>query len=265
MTGDRPHRTDLVARCRDVLAQDVHQCGDRAAEEESDRDQWGEDGGRVRQQHMCCRLAIEAMRSASLTQSTTMGRGFTVMHDGIGGDDDPLPRAVCSPAEVQIVTEERQGRIESAQALPGVAAHEHPCRADCHDIAHAIVLALIVLPTLESGEATSGSGDGEPDLQEQSTVVPAQHLRADDAGTRMRICSEQQCIEAARIGGTVVMEQPQPLDDRSVREAALGSQHHAVDVLQALGRGRAETGARGKFEDALLTERGEQSRGTGIG
>ena len=74
-----------------------------------------------------------------------------------------------------------------------------------------IVLALIMLTALESGGASTGAGDAEAELQEESAVVPSQGLGSQDRRSRVGIRRGQQDLQTVRGGGRVIVEQPHPL------------------------------------------------------
>lgn len=55
------------------------------------------------------------------------------------------------------------------------------------DLAAIVMLALIVFTALKAGDATSGTGDAEAHLEQQSPVMPAEGLGAEDGCARMSI------------------------------------------------------------------------------
>ena len=68
-----------------------------------------------------------------------------MVHLGIRGDEYSLTHALRPPAQVEIITEERELRVESAEGIPHGPAHQHAGRTHGQDIVDSIVLTLIVL------------------------------------------------------------------------------------------------------------------------
>ena len=116
-----------------------------------------------------------------------------MVQDGVSDDDDPLAGAMHAPAEVQVIAKQRQLRIEAVEPLPHITPDQHAGRAHRQHVTDAIVLALIVLPTLQAGEAPPGSGDAEAGLEQEPLVVPAQDLGAQDRHIGLVVCGIEQC------------------------------------------------------------------------
>ena len=68
-----------------------------------------------------------------------------MVDDRVRGDHDALAHAMGAPAEVEVVAEEWQGRVEARQGLPDVATDQHARRADGQDVAGAVMLTLVVV------------------------------------------------------------------------------------------------------------------------
>ena len=69
-----------------------------------------------------------------------------------GDDDDPVPGQLGPPAEVDVVAEDREGRVESAEPVPDVAPDQQPGRAHGEDVVSMVLLALVALPGLDIGQ-----------------------------------------------------------------------------------------------------------------
>ena len=151
------------------------------------------------------------LRRAGLDLTSPVRGGLAMMHHGGRGHDDAIPATVGTPAEVQVVAEQRQRRIEPAQLVPCVATHQHARAAHGQDVAHVVVLALVELVPLESRDAVARAGDGDADLDEHLGVAPPAQLRSEDLRTGVPVGGAQQVCESGRRGRGVVVQQPHPL------------------------------------------------------
>lgn len=191
------------------------------------------------------------------------GRGLGVPDDRLGGDQHLEPGVVGTPAEVEVVAEQRDRPVEALELVPHVAADEHAGRADGEHRAYLVVLALVVLAALEAGPAPAVAGHGDAHLEQLPPVVPAVDLRSDDGDLLVRMLlgvllgGQQQLAEAVGGRGAVVVQQPDPLDRRGglVAELVVADR---LRVLQSEGDGRAVAGRALALEHRLGTERGTQ-------
>ena len=120
-------------------------------------------------------------RVAGVDRAAALRGGLDVVDDGVRRDRDAVAGQVGPPAEVDVVAEQRQLRVEPAEALPHVAADEHAGAADGEHRPDVVVLALVLLARLEPGLAAAGPGDRHADLEQLAAVGEVAHLRADDA------------------------------------------------------------------------------------
>jgi hypothetical protein len=109
------------------------------------------------------------------------------MDDSLGDNADLIAGAPGTPAQVEVVAVERELWVEAAEGIPDIATYEHPGGSDSVDLAAVVMLALIMLPALEAGDAASGSGDAEAHLEQQSPVMPPEGLGAEDGCARVGI------------------------------------------------------------------------------
>ncbi len=109
-------------------------------------------------------------------------RGFSVVDDRTRADDDAVTGEVRPPAEVEVVAEKREGSVESAERVPGIAPHQHAGRAHREHPAHAIVLAMVEFALLEARLPASAAIDGDADFEQHPPIVPTPQLGADDRG-----------------------------------------------------------------------------------
>jgi hypothetical protein len=114
-------------------------------------------------------------------------RRLPVMDDSLGDNADLIAGAPGTPAQVEVVAVERELWVEAAEGIPDIATYEHPGGSDSVDLAAVVMLALIMLPALEAGDAASGSGDAEAHLEQQSPVMPPEGLGAEDGCARVGI------------------------------------------------------------------------------
>ncbi len=132
--------------------------------------------------------------------------GLCVMDHRLGREHDAVVGAVGAPAEVDVVPEDRQHRIEAAELVPDVAAHQHAGTSDRQHVLGDVVLALIILAPIEPGVPATAAGHGETDLQQLTVTAPAEDLRPDDARVRSAHCRLQEMAQRIRCGRAVVVQ-----------------------------------------------------------
>ncbi len=225
---------------------------------------------------------VDAVRVAGVPPGAVDGAAFAggglgVPQDGLGGDEDGVAGGLGTPAEVDVVAHEWQVGLEPAELFPHVAAHEHAGGGDGQHLPDLVVLALVLFAAFQTGPAAAGAGDADADLQQGAAVVPAADLGADDGGRRGGLGDPQHFGEG--VGGrfAVVVQQPQPLHGvgrvlfgllvdlvvpgagdgvpgagaLQVGQVLGGDRRHGADRF---GDGRAEPGAAGQVQDALVAE-----------
>jgi len=74
------------------------------------------------------------------------------------------------------------------------------------------VLTLIVFASFQPGHPTPIGINADAHFEQQPTVVPAEHLRAEDHGRGMVVGGIEQAFQASWIGGAVIVQQPHPRD-----------------------------------------------------
>ena len=74
-----------------------------------------------------------------------------------------------------------------------------------------VVLALVVLATLEPGLAPAGAGDGDAELEQPPQGGPLAELGPEDVGAGVRRSRREQRGERPGVRRGVVVEQPDPL------------------------------------------------------
>jgi hypothetical protein len=119
---------------------------------------------------------------------------------------------VCPPAEVDVVAEQRQQRVEPAQLVPHVPADEHAGRADREHPAVAVVLALVDLARLDAGQPAPGPVHREPGLAQHPPVVEIPELRAEDGDRLAAVGHPEHLLKRVRLRLAVIVQQPDPLE-----------------------------------------------------
>ena len=120
---DGPH---LVAGRGDVLAEQVDGGADEAPEQQAQRHEGRRERTGLREQDMDRGLTVGPVGlGGDVVGSTPMGGGLAMVDDRVRGDHDALAHAMGAPAEVEVVAEERQGRVEALEGLPDVAPDQH--------------------------------------------------------------------------------------------------------------------------------------------
>ena len=140
------------------------------------------------------------------------GRGLEVVDHGVGDHPHPVPGGVHPPAEVDVVTQQRHGRVEAADLIPHIPADQHPGAAHGQHVAVPVVLALVDLAWLDAGDPAPGPVDGDPGL-EQHVRRSAQSMTfgpSTAADARLGRAA-QQLLQRVRGGLAVVVQQPDPL------------------------------------------------------
>ncbi len=94
-------------------------------------------------------------------------------------DHDPRPGDLGSPAEVQVLTEQLNLRIEAAKCPEQVRAHQGAGARYREHLSDLVVLSLVELARLDPLEDPAEAVDAEPDLEQTVGSVPFDELRAD--------------------------------------------------------------------------------------
>ena len=118
-----------------------------------------------------------------------------MVDDRVGDADDPVAGERGPPAEVDVVAQQRERRVEPAELVPDVAADQQAGGVDGEDLAGAVVLALVLLAAFQQRLAAAAAGDRDADLEQQPAVVPAANLRAGHADRRVAADLRQQVLE----------------------------------------------------------------------
>jgi hypothetical protein len=161
---------------------------------------------------------------------------------GVAGGRDP-------PAEVDVVAEDRELVVEAAELLEHRAPHQHAGGVDGQDLAHVVVLPLVVLAPLEPELAAAGARDGDADLEQPAQRRPLPQLRTEHVDLRVLLRGREQRRQGPWVGVRVVVQQPDPL--RRVGQGA--------EPVQAHLHGRRERGPTGCAQ-RLIEGRRQQVR-----
>ena len=289
--GDQ--RPQLVERVGGELAEQIATGAQQRAEGESQHREGQFAQRQVEQQHADRVLAVEAvqMRGGLARGSPSYGDcpallrcRLSMVDDRIGHAHDTVAGQCRPPAEVDVVAQQRQRRVEAAELFPDIAAHEHPRGVDRQHLAHAVVLTLVLLPAFQQRLAPAAARDRDTHLEQQPLVVPTAHLRTGCSDGRVSGNLGQQDFEGAWIGLGVVVQQPDPLafagdgagreivDVASTRSANIRAANiRAPDVRDQLGHrwlrpassdlrqaqqhGSTKASARAGFDDVFRAQR----------
>ena len=115
------------------------------------------------------------------------------------------------PAEVDVVAQQRHGRVETADLIPDIPADQHPGGAHRHDVTVPVMLALVHLAGFDAGDPAPGPVDGDPGLEQHPAVRPVHHLRPEHRRRARLSRAAQQLLQGVRSGLAVVVQQPDPL------------------------------------------------------
>jgi hypothetical protein len=156
-----------------------------------------------------------------------------------------MTRGGRSPAEVDVVAEDRELVVEPAELLQDPPADQHPGGVDGQHGARLGVLALVVLSALQPGLPPTGAGDRHPELEQAPKRRPLPQHRAEDVGVGLLGGAGEQGQQRLGMGTRVVVQQPHPLRFHPEPTKTLQAQPHCR------GEGR---GGRGPH-DLLVSER----------
>nr|WP_246355179.1 hypothetical protein [Nocardioides ungokensis] len=165
-------------------------------------------------------------------------RRLRVEDHGLRDDEGPVAGGRGAPAEVDVVAEDGQLLVETAELLQHPTADQHPGGVDRQHGADLVVLPLVVLTTLESGLAPAGAGDGDAQLEQPLQRGPLAQLGAEHVGLGVRLGRCQQRGQGVGLGVGVVVEDPHPLAVGAGRGQPIEPQRHRGG--EGGGPGRAE-------------------------
>ena len=120
-------------------------------------------------------------------------------------DHHSRAHALSTPAQVEIVTEERELRIKSAERVPHISTHEHAGRAHGQDIADSVVLALIVFARFQAGDPSTCTTHGDAHFKHQAPVMPAKNLRSENRSFGVVVGRIEQRLKAIGVGSCIVV------------------------------------------------------------
>ena len=182
------------------------------------------------------------------------GRQLAVIHHRAGHHPHLVAGRVNPPAEVDVVTEQRQVAVEPANLVPHIAADQHAGRAHRQHRPVAVVLALVDLARLDPAEATPGAVGGDARLAQHAPVGQVLQLRAEDRGRPAAAGHPEHLLEG--VGGrlAVIVQQPYPLDRCFLLGAGSRRGTARGRVLQRAGHGRAVAGIGFHAEDRVRTQ-----------
>ena len=144
-------------------------------------------------------------------RTALIGRRLTMECDCLWDGDHAVASGANTPTEIDIITEEREVRIESAELFKDIASDQHRRSTHCEDITLIIMLALVLLAILQPGPPRAIGGDTDSDLEEVFAIMPTAQFGSGDRYLRpIGDCRHQTCQSILR-GCAVIMEDPQPL------------------------------------------------------
>jgi hypothetical protein len=157
------------------------------------------------------------------------GGGGEVADPGQGHDQHPPAAQVGPPAQVEVVAEGRHALVEAADVQQHAPPDQHPGGVDEEHVADLVVLALVDLVVLDRGDGPARAVDREADLGEPVGVGPGDQLGAEDRGAGPGLGLGQQALQGLRLGGAVVVQQPQPVHPRGAG-VAQGRHHRPAEL-----------------------------------
>ena len=147
----------------------------------------------------------------------------------LGHHQDPAAGQVGPPAQVEVVAEGRHALVEAAHVQQGPPPDQHPGGVDEEHVADLVVLALVDLVVLDLGDGPARAVDREADLLQPVGVGPGDQLGAEDGGAGPGLGLGHEPLQRLRLGGAVVVEQPQPVHPRGAG-VAQGRHHRPAEL-----------------------------------
>ena len=208
------HRDQLLAGERRLLAEEETEGPRQPAEQDAQVDERHVARGGIGEQHVEGVAPVDQVSPVSgcAEPAPAVCGSLRVLDDGVGVDDDGISSEIGPPAEIDVVPEDRQLRIETAELIPDVATDQHPRTADGQDVPGRIVLALVVLALLQPGLPTAAAGHRQSDLEQLPLIPPAADLGPDDCDIWPADGVFEEAAQGVRRRRAVVMEQPDPFD-----------------------------------------------------
>ena len=175
-----------------------------------------------------------------------------MVHDGVSDHLHAQARGLGPPAEVDVVAEKLQRRVETAEPLPHVAPDEHARRAHGQHGPLVVVLALVDLARVDARDPAARAVDGDAHLAEGPPVLAVEHLGPDDHHGAVPARRPQQPLKRVRGGLAVIVQQPDPLDPG---EARVGHSRPPLRRVPQRHRDRlAVAGRAAHAEDRVLAD-----------
>ncbi len=126
---------------------------------------------------------------------------------GRGRHDDAGSGHLGPPAQVHVLAEELDVRIEPAESPEKVGTHQHASTRYGEHFAALVVLGLVELTALDPLDGHTEAVDTDADLEQMVRRVPLDKLRADDAGIRTVGLTDQAANGVGSQGHVVVADQ----------------------------------------------------------
>ncbi len=142
---------------------------------------------------------------------------------GGGHHLDPVPGQPGAPAQVDLRAGQagaREGGVGAAELQPDVGAHEHAGEADGQDVAGGVVLTLVDLAVVETGEPARAAGGGEAGVEEHVAARAAAVLGAHHGHVVAAPDPVDQPLQRRHRRAVAVVEHPHPVARR--RDARVG-------------------------------------------
>ena len=142
------------------------------------------------------------------------GGHLAVVDHRVGYHPDLVARRARPPAEVDVITEQGQVRVEAAHLIPDVSAHQHAGRADRQHWPVAIVLALVELTGFDPGVTPTGPVGGDARLAQHAPVRQIPQLRAEHRRRPAAAGAPEHLLQRVGGGLAVIVQEPHPLHGR---------------------------------------------------
>ena len=171
---------------------------------------------------------------AVVIRSRDAGREIFAVSGGCGRvDQHTCAEGMGTPAQVEVFAPHDDRLVETAERAEEVGAQQGDGTRDCEDVAHCVVLFLVVLTGLGQVGHQAGLVSAEADVEDAAGIVPVEELRPDHTGIRPERLFDQATHAIGRESDVVVADQQVRAERRVVedhvrvlREALVGNERY---------------------------------------
>ncbi len=255
---DGDERGELVERLADRSDDDEAQHPQHRAERQPDgleRQRRAAAVGEQREEGRAALLVVGVPTGERRPADAPVSR-LCVEDHGLGHDQRRVTGRSGAPAEIDVVAEHRQLRVEPAELGERRTTDQEAGAVDGQHLTHLVVLTLVVLTALEAGLPAAGAADRHPDLEQPSEGGPLAQLGAEEVGLGTGGRGPQQLLERVGRRVAVVVQQPDPLGRETVVRQGVHRQPDGAGVRRTAALSQDDGSDRGLGAEGGLDQVG---------